>query len=348
MRRVSASPRFVILASTGLVALALCLLTTAVPASAQSDLDALMERVLARRDENWKKLQQYVLDEREDLQIDGPAPTRLFGFRREYLWFPRDGRFIRSPVSADGVAIPEDERRREEARWVQREERREKRRQQEAGPAATRNEGESGDPSRTYITIGPGGIRIGRGDPEAASEPSMRDALEPGFVSAAYFLNFKFDRGQYALVGREQYEGRDVLRIEYYPTLMFKEGRTRPNRELRQRDQDVERRMNKVSLVTLWVDPAQHQIVRYEFENMDMDFLPGTWLIRPDGWQATMEMSQPFSVSPDLSAASLENVWLPRSIRFGFDVTLAVGTVQGRYSTEYRDYRLADVALRVR
>ena len=30
-----------------------------------SDLDEFMSRVLARRDENWKKLQQYILNERE-------------------------------------------------------------------------------------------------------------------------------------------------------------------------------------------------------------------------------------------------------------------------------------------
>ena len=29
-----------------------------------SDLDAFMARVLARRDDNWKRMQQYVLDER--------------------------------------------------------------------------------------------------------------------------------------------------------------------------------------------------------------------------------------------------------------------------------------------
>ena len=63
------------------------------------------------------------------------------------------------------------------------------------------------------------------------TEDGVREALEPGFVSAAYFLRFKFDPGQYALAGREQLEGRDVLRIEYYPTKLFNEGRTRPNRE---------------------------------------------------------------------------------------------------------------------
>jgi hypothetical protein len=128
-----------------------------------------------------------------------------------------------------------------------------------------------------------------------------------------------------------------VLRVEYYPTLMFKEGRTRPNRELRNRDDDVERKMNKVSLVTLWVDPAQQQIVRYEFRNIDTDFLPAQWLLRLDGLSATMEMGQPFP-----------GVWLPRTLGIGFEITLAIGQVTARYSSEYHDYRLADVDLRVR
>jgi hypothetical protein len=32
----------------------------------------------------------------------------------------------------------------------------------------------------------------------------MRQALEPGFVSAPYFLKFKFDPNHYALAGRER------------------------------------------------------------------------------------------------------------------------------------------------
>ena len=50
--------------------------------SAQSDLDALMSDVLTRRDDNWKKLQQYTLTERENLQITALAVFRLFGFER--------------------------------------------------------------------------------------------------------------------------------------------------------------------------------------------------------------------------------------------------------------------------
>src|SRR6185295_6506226 len=68
-----------------------------------TDLDAFMARVLLRRDDNWKKLQQYVLDERETFQILGPGGAPIYGWRREYTWFPRDGLFIRSPLRVDGV-----------------------------------------------------------------------------------------------------------------------------------------------------------------------------------------------------------------------------------------------------
>jgi hypothetical protein len=293
----------------------MCILVSAIAApSAQSDLDAFMSRVVARRDDNWTKLQQYVLNERETFQLIGPAATPLFGLRNEYVWFPRDGTFIRSPVTANGVTLGESDRRTAERRWLQREARRERRAQESRPHTESSAAGDAGQ-----------------------LETAMRDALEPGFVSSAYFLKFTFEQGRYALVGREPFDGREALRIEYYPTLMFKEGRTRPNKALRKRDDEIERKMNKVALVTLWVIPEEHQIVKYEFKNMDMDFLPGSWLVRPEGWHAAMEMGQPF-----------EDVWLPRSIQIGFDVTSALGPVNGQYEAEYYDYRLASVTSRVR
>jgi hypothetical protein len=277
------------------VALGLFFVTLIVP-SAQSDLDAFMARVLARRDDNWKKLQQYVLEEREAFRVDGGPSSRLYGFEREYLWFIRDGVFIRSPVKADGVTIADAERRREEDRWFRRERRREAR-------------------------------RSARG----------LDGLEPRFVSSAYFLEFKFDPGQYALAGREQLDGREVLRIEYYPTKLFSEGRTRPNRRLREREPDVADKMNKVALVTLWVDPAEHQILQYEFRNIDMDFLPGRAFARVDGLEASMRMGEPFP-----------GVWLPRSVQMRFAGTLATGSISGEYNVEYFNYKLADVTVTVK
>ena len=111
-----------------LLALGLALAAAGLPVAAQTDLDRLMADVVARRDDNWKKQQQYVLEERETFQVDGPARTRLYGFRRDYAWFLRDGVFVRSPVRADGVTIAEDERRREEQAWLQREQQRGERR----------------------------------------------------------------------------------------------------------------------------------------------------------------------------------------------------------------------------
>jgi hypothetical protein len=291
--------------------------------SAQSDLDAFMSRVLARRDDNWKKLQQYVLEERESLQVTGSGGRRIWGTERDSAWFPRDGMFIKSPLRVDGVTLGERDRRKAEEEWVKREQRREQRR------------------GAVSVSVGADGVNVRResGDEpsSAPTEAAVRDALEPGFVSAAYFMKFKFDPGQYALVGRETFEGREVLRIEYYPTKMFTEGRERPSKELRKRDSEIEAKMNKVALVTLWIDPAEHQILKYEFHNLPLDFMPGRSIVRVDGFQAVMEMGQPFI-----------GVWLPRSIRVGFDMSLAIGELDGRYAADFHDYKLATVTTKVR
>ena len=305
-----------------LVSVSLTVGTLSAQRAAESDLDAFMSRVLTRRDDNWKKLQQYVLEERESLQVTGTGGSRIWGTERDYAWFPRDGLFIKSPIRVDGVTIGERDRRKAEDEWVAREQRREKR-------------DESG---KVSVSIGPSGVDVSRGEPSSTpTEATVREALEPGFISAAYFMKFKFDPGQYALAGRETLEGRTVLRVEYYPTKLFKEGRGRPNKELRKRDVEIEAKMNKVALVTLWIDSTEHQILKYEFHNLPLDFLPARSIVRIDGFQAVMEMGQPFA-----------GVWLPRSIRMGFDMSLAIGEVDGRYAADFHDYKLATVTTRVK
>jgi hypothetical protein len=305
------------------LALAAGLITASVISHAQieaqapaTDLDAFMSRVLERRDDNWTKLQQYVLEERETVQLIGPGATPLYGVRRESTWFPRDGRFIKSPLRINGVTIGEEDRRKAEALWIKMEDQREKRR-------AEREKRETPEQENA------GAVPL--------TEDGVRQALEPGYVSAAYFLRFKFDPGHYALAGRDKFEGRDVLKIEYYPTKLFSEGRTRPNKELRKRDSEIQGKMNKSALVTLWIDPAEHQILKYDFENIDLDFLPGRWLVHLDGMNAAMEMGQPFP-----------SVWLPRSLRIAINVTVATGEIDGRYAVDYYDYKLATVATKVR
>jgi hypothetical protein len=310
--------------------------------SAQSDLDAFMSRVLARRDENWKKLQQYILSEDERFQLTGPDGGRLYGFRREYSWFIRQGYFVRSPLSVDGVRINESDRALAEKKWIARERRREER-----AAAKAKGEATSGDDKNVSVSV-TGGVTVEDAGSQSATpapapetpqtvEDVLKQSLEPRFVSAAYFLRFKFDPGHYALAGREKLDGRDVLRIEYYPSKLFAEGRSRPDRRVRERDHQIEEKMNKVSLVTMWIDPAQHQILQYTFDNIDMDFLPGRSLVRVDEMKASMRMSQPF---PD--------VWLPANIEMSFQMATAVGLVAATYDVTYRDYKLAEVTTRIK
>ena len=298
--------------------------------AAGTDLDQLMERVLARRDENWKKLQQYVLDERETFDLAGPGGVRLYGFRRDYTWFLREGVFIRSPLRADGVTLSEDQRRTAEADWLRNEKRRSERRK---AAAAASDAPATDAPSGTPVEQ-PGAAAPAQPPNDAAISAS---SIEPAFVSYAYFLRFKFEPNHYALVGREDLDGRPVLKIEYYPTALFTEGRTRPNRRARDRDADIEDKMNKISMITLWVDRDRHQILQYTFDDIDMNFLPGRSIARVDDVRATMRMGQPF---PD--------VWLPKDIEMHFRMALAVGPVDARYRVEYHDYRQADVTYKIR
>ncbi len=170
-------------------------------------------------------------------------------------------------------------------------------------------------------------------------------------------MDFKFEAGNYYLAGREQLEGQEVLRIEYYPTKMFGDDdhdRNRSgekpdtgDRERRERDQrrpaekraeeDIERRMNKTALVTLWVDPKEHQIVKYTFDNVWLDFLPGAWLVRVDDIRASMVMGQPFP-----------GVWLPRGMNIHAGITLANGSFEAGYERTFSDYRLAEVETKMR
>ncbi len=294
-----------------------------------------MERVLARRDENWKRLHQYILDEREQFELRGLLSVPIWGQRREYTWYIREGFFVRSPRTANGVTVPEDERRKYEDEFL----RRAKGRDQEA---TKRGVGQAGErtPERQAEVEAP-----------ADMEAFLSQTRRPQFIDSAYFLKFKFEAGKYALVGRETFENREVLRIEYYPTRMFAKehepgdpGDPVDNdaREGKRSREDaagaaVGRLMNKVALITIWVEPATHQIVKYTFDNLHLDFLPAAWLVRLDDLRATMTMSQPFT-----------DVWLPRDLEMQFGATMAAGSVTARYRIDYSDYREAATSGRIK
>jgi hypothetical protein len=318
---VPAAARSTIFAFFSLIAVA----SNPAPVAAQAagnDLDAFMEKVLARRDDNWKKLQQYILDERARFEVRGPGRIPIWGDDREFTWYIRDGYFVRSPLRVNGVEVSESDRRAYEEKFVRQAQAREKR---EANS-------QSSDP-QTPEEATPA-------DAAADVQDLIQQTREPQFVSTAYFLRFKFEKGRYALVGRESYDGRPVLRIEYYPTRLFdnddrkdRPGRSTDRRADNPRGQEVMRLMNKASLVTLWVEPKLHQIVKYTFDNVGLDFLPGRWLVHVDEIRAGMVMREAF---PD--------VWLPAGLDVGASVVLASGRFDFSQRVEYLDYREANVS----
>lgn len=274
--------------------------------SAQSDLDALMRDVLSKRDENWKKLQQYVLDEREAVELRGPSKRPIWGEHREYTWFIRNGFFVRSPTKFNGAAVSEADRQKYEADYLKRMQRREGR----------------------------------EADSQLDEANLLQQSRQPQFISSSYFLRFKFEPGNYALVGKESIDGRDTLRIEYYPRRLFtgtdRRRHTGPEND-KAYDEEFRRLMNKVALVTLWVEPTAHQIVKYTFDNVALDFLPLQWLVHLDDVTASMNMGQPFP-----------NVWLPRDVQIDAGMSLVTGRVELHYGIEYHDYRQADVTTKVK
>jgi hypothetical protein len=303
---------------------------TAATLAQDTDLDAFMRQVMERRDDNWKKLQQYILDEREEVDVRGPGGFPLWGERSEYTWFIRDGFFVRSPLRVNGATVGEGDRRKYEADYLRRaqaRDRRERERQARSGQSAETPNVEQ--PSATNI----GGF--------------IQQTRQPEFISSAYFLRFKFDAGRYALVGREQLDGLDVLRVEYYPTRLFSPDDNAERRERRRERQDrpentavqatVNRLLNKGSRVTLWIEPRAHQILKYTFDNVDVDFFPAQWLASVTGLHASMAMSQPFP-----------EVWLPRETDVQIGLMFALGEVDLKYRVSYNEYRQADVTTAIR
>ncbi len=98
--------------------------------------------------------------------------------------------------------------------------------------------------------------------------------------------------------------------------------------------------MNKVSLVTIWVEPKAHQIVKYTFDNVNFDFLPGAWLLRVSDAKASMTMSQAFPGKDD--------VWLPKDVDMFFGAVVAIGSFDVRYHLDFHDYKEATTAAHIK
>jgi hypothetical protein len=322
---------------------------TKAPAPPATDLDRFMNQALLRRDIDRKTLSDYVLDEVETFEVLGPGRIPFARMRYEFTWYVRDGFHVRSPVKVNGVPMGETERRAYENRWVKSEE----------GRRKFRTEREA--------------KREQAGKPPTLSAPSIN---EPRFISESYFMDFKFEPGNYFLAGKETLDGQEVLKIDYLPTVLFSDDEKSEDAEIRKTEaeakpkdakddkdakkdekpqekkvdkrsareqekekkfeEDIERKMNKSSQITLWVDPKSHQIVKYTFDNVWLDFLPAGWLVKVDDLRASMQMGQPFP-----------GIWLPRNLSIHAGVSIALGPMELSYKREFANYRKADVSTKV-
>jgi hypothetical protein len=86
--------------------------------SSANDLDAFMAKVLKKRAIDRDRLNDYICSEAEGFEINDEKIAALESFRREYIWFVRDGYFVRSPVLINGVKVSAEEQKVAEDEWI--------------------------------------------------------------------------------------------------------------------------------------------------------------------------------------------------------------------------------------
>lgn len=173
------------------------------------------------------------------------------------------------------------------------------------------------------------GVEIGDGRRRAYEEAWLRDEVRPReddspagprFIVDAFYTPFDFEPGSYYFAGRETVSGREVVRIEYYPTEDFDHAK----------DERINRGFDKTSVVTFWIDPEVHQIVKHTLDTPGLDFLPFRWLARVDDLEMSAEM------------APIGGVWLPARITLAGRVTTARGELRATLTREFFEYREAE------
>lgn len=179
------------------------------------------------------------------------------------------------------------------------------------------------------------GVKISREERDRAELKwieRVKKREEKEGVDRDRFFGFKFEPGNYYFAGRQQFEGREVVAVEYYPETFFSD-----DEEEDPEDAEIEEKLNKVFLITMLIDPAEHQIVQMTIDNVGFDFLPGGWLVRIGTIEASMTMHQPFG-----------DIWLPRDITAYGRVTTAAGDLAIRYTMAFQDYAIAETKAKYR
>ena len=165
------------------------------------------------------------------------------------------------------------------------------------------------------------GVVVGAGgrswEPQAAA--SERGFSVDDFYDWDSLFNFPFEAGRYFLAGHEAYEGRQVLRIEYYPTYLF----SRPEDE-----RVIGGELDRSIVVTMLVLPEERQIVKWTLETVGLHFLPFRWLLRAGSVEVSMTTDR-----------AADGTWLPREILLGARASTAGQQLTLRMTRRFRGFR---------
>jgi len=157
---------------------------------------------------------------------------------------------------------------------------------------------------------------------QMGSGDSERELSTDGFYDWDSFFNFRFEPGNYYLAGREVFEGREVLRIEYYPTHLFSRAGEADG---------LIGAFDRTTVVSMLVLPDERQIIAWTFENVGLEFLPARWLARV----GTVDVSMVLDSGPD-------DTWLPREIRLATRANVATSILTIEMTRRFDDFVEAD------
>jgi hypothetical protein len=172
------------------------------------------------------------------------------------------------------------------------------------------------------------GVKVSKEEQAASEEDWIREHKDKRHDSLdrEIFLGFKFHAGTYLYAGKQNLDGRELVAIEHYPSRKAEDGKK----------EEFERMFEKTILVTMLIEPKEHQLVRITFDNVGMEFLPVRWLVRLEELRASMTMDKPFG-----------EVWLPKRIVAAGSVDTAGPSLSVKYSREFYDYNKTDVRVKL-
>jgi len=221
-----------------------------------SDLDALMAKVLEKREIDWDRLHNYVFREKEEIELRGFGSAPMESWRREYLWLVRDGYLVRSPVKANGVSLSAEEQAKAEREWVE----------------SQKNKKRNSLEREAFF-----GFKFQPGRYLLAGKKKVdgRELLVVEYYPKLGDLDDDED-------GKSEKDGEQK---KQQPTRSSKEEET---------EDYYERMFEKTLVVTMLVLPGENQIVQMGFDNIRLDFLPARWLVRVDDLKADLTMHKPF------------------------------------------------------